>query len=122
MTTQVGSLISVSAQGAGTLNSADQNNIHGRGLKVVIDITVTGTLSMTVAIQGKDPISGKYYTMLISAALTSVATTVLTLFPGATASANVVANDQLPTIWRVQAVVGGGAPNATFTIAASLLD
>lgn len=92
-----------SAARTATTNSADLVNKWKKGVIVVIDITaVTGTPSLTLKIQGKDPASGKYYDILTSAALTAVGTTVLKVFPGATAAANQVANDLVPKTWRVR--------------------
>jgi hypothetical protein len=68
----------------------------------VVDTTVFGTGSVTVTIQGLDPTSGKYYTMLASAAIVATGTVVLTVFPGAPVG-NVSANDQLPATWRLLA-------------------
>lgn len=105
---------------AGTTN-IDQANLNCRGLHLVIDITaISGTVpTLTVTIQGKDPISGKYYDILASAALNAVATTVLKVYPGLTASANVAVNDILPREWRCKIVAGGTTPNVTATIAAN---
>lgn len=117
-----GALQTHSAAGAGTTQSADQQNINGRGLHLIIDITaVGGTPTLTVTIEGKDPTSGKYYTILASAALSSVATTILRVYPGLTASANVTVNDVLPRVWRVKSVIGGTTPQVTATIAASVV-
>jgi hypothetical protein len=104
-------------------NGADQVNPSGRGLKLVIDITaLTGTApTLTVTIQGKDPVSGKYYTILASAALAAVATTVLTVYPGLVAAANLTVNDVLPRDWRVITAIAGTAPTVTATIAASII-
>lgn len=112
----------LAAAGAGTVNSADQSNLASRGLHLVIDITaVTGTPTLTVTIQGKDAVSGKYYTILASAALSAVATTVLRVYPGLTAAANTIANDVLPKDWRVTYTVAGGTPAVTATISAALI-
>jgi hypothetical protein len=109
--------------GAGTVNGTDQINYNGRGLKLVIDVTaISGTSpTLTVTIQGKDPTSGKYFTILASAALNATATTVLTVYPGQAVAANVSANDILPRTFRVIAVVGGTGPSVTATVAASLI-
>lgn len=118
-----GALITLSASAAG-VNGADQINPSRRGLKLVIDITaITGTTpSLTVTIQGKDPVSGKYFNILASAALTATGTTVLTVYPGLTAAANVTANDVLPRNWRVISAIAGTTPAVTATIAASLVN
>lgn len=120
--TDTAALITLTAQGAGTVVSADQTNYAGRGLKLVIDITaVGGTPTCTVTLQGKDPVSGKYYTLLVSAALAAAATTVLEVYPGCIAAANLVANSTLPRTWRISAVVAGGTPSVTATMAASVI-
>lgn len=94
-----------------------------RGVKVVIDITaITGTTpSLTVTIRGRDPMSGKAYTILASAALTATGTVVLTVYPSLVAAANLVANDVLPALWDVLLTVAGTTPAVTATIAASML-
>lgn len=113
----------LSATGAGTVNGADQTNLSSRGLHLAIDITaITGTTpTLTVTIQGKDAVSGKYYTILASAALSATGTTILRVYPGLTAAANTVANDVLPRDWRVIYVVGGTTPAVTATISAALV-
>lgn len=117
-----GTVVTLTAAGAGTTNSADIVGI-GSGLHLVIDITVAGgTPTLTVTIQGKDTASGKYYTILQSAALAAVATTVLRVYPALTAAANLVANDILPRTWRVTALVGGVTPAVTATIGASMVN
>jgi hypothetical protein len=116
------SLATLAALGAGTVNSADQLNTAGHGLHLIIDITaIGGTPTLTVTIQGKDAISGKYYTILVSAALAAVATTVLRVYPGFPATANLSANDSLPRDWRISYVVAGGTPAVTATISAAIL-
>ena len=74
------------------------------GLTLVIDITANaGALgSLTVSIMAKDPASGKFVLLLASTALTAVATTVLRIFPGATAAGNAAANDQVPNDFIVR--------------------
>src|SRR5689334_18301024 len=118
-----GALITHAAASAG-VSSPDQVNAGAAGLKVVVDITALGGTSptLTVIIEGKDTASGKYFTILSSTALAAVATTVLTVYPGVAASANVAANDVLPRTWRVRTVIGGTTPAVTATIGASVVD
>lgn len=113
------SLTVLSAQGTGTVTSADQLNVNGRGLKVFINITAITAGSLTVTIQGKDVISGTYYTILASAALAATGFTVLTVYPGATTTANVSIPDNLPRTWRISSVVATGP--VTATVGASVL-
>jgi len=104
-------LLTPAAQLVGAALSADQVNRGGRGIEVVVDITTLGgtTPNYTVVIEGKDPVSGKYYPLLTSAALAAVATTVLTVYPGVTVAANLAASRPLPPTWRVTGTTGGGA-------------
>lgn len=112
-----GALVTLSAAGAGTTNSSDQTNKWGRSAKCAVDVTIAGgTPTLVVTVQGKDTASGKYYTVLASAALATVATTLLSIGPGLTASANVIVNDSLPTTWRLSALVGGVTPAVTATV------
>lgn len=104
-----------------SVNGLDQTNSNAKGLIVIVDITaITGT-SVTVTIQGKDPTSGKYYTILASAALTATGTTVMRVYPGLVASANVTANDILPRTWRV-ITTASALTVLTATIAGVMID
>lgn len=102
--------------------SPDLENLSGTAAHVVIDITaITGTTpSMTVTVEGKDPISGKYYPILVSAALAAVATTVLRIFPAATAAANLAVNDFIPAMFRVSVAIAGVTPAVTAKISVNL--
>ena len=98
--------LTMSALAAGsTVQSSTLVNQAWRGVVVVIDITALGaSATLTVTVEGYDPKANKYYTILASAALAATGTTILRVYPGLTASANAVANDILPTQWRVKAV------------------
>lgn len=111
----------VTATGATTTQTgADQTNYNGRGVKVVLDMTVVGTGSVTLTIQGKDVASGKYYTLLAGAAVTTISTNVYEIGPGLPATANVSANAQLPRTWRVL-VTANNANATTYTVGASVI-
>lgn len=101
-------------------NTPDLQNASHRGIKVVLDMTTVGTGSVTVTIQGKDAASGKYYTLLAGAAVTTNSTNVYTVFPGAPPTANVSANDQLPKTFRIL-VTANNANATTYTVGATLL-
>jgi hypothetical protein len=105
-----------SAARTATIQSADLPNNFKNGLILVIDVTAIGTApSITVAIEGKDLLSGKYYQIIISVAITAVGTTILKVFPAATAAANLVANDIIPKTWRVN-VIHANADSITYSI------
>ena len=100
--------------------SADQTNADARGVKVFVNVTNAGTGSITAAIQAKDPASGVYTTLLASAAIVANGTSVLTVYPGLPATANVSANDVLPRQWRV-AITANNANAASYSVGASLI-
>lgn len=93
---------------------------EARGVDVIIDVTAVGvTPSVVFNIEGHDATSGKWYTILASAAITATGITVLRVFPGGPATANVAANAALPRIWRL-APVHGNATTITYSAAANL--
>jgi len=110
-----------SAARIASTDSGDLVNRSARGLHLIIDMTVEpGVDTVTFTIEGKDPLSGKYYTILASAALTAVATTVLKVYPGLTVAANLVASDALPKDWRVRAT-HSGVTTTTYSVGAQLI-
>ena len=61
-----------SAARTASINSSDITNVNHRGVTVVIEATAaTLTPSVVFTIQGKDAVSGVYYTLLASAAVTA---------------------------------------------------
>lgn len=71
---------------------------HGH---VIIDVTTVTSGSITPSIQGFDPASGKWYTILTGAAISTVSTVVLKIGPAFSTAANVSVSDMLPSKWRV---------------------
>lgn len=105
-----------SAARTATTASAEQGNTGYRGGHIIIDVTaVSGSPSLTFTVQGYDATSGKTYTILASAAITSTGTTVLKVYPGLTAAANAAANDVLPDNWRVN-VTHGTSDSVTYSV------
>lgn len=103
------------------IKNSDFVKSSGMGLVVVIDVTaVTDSPSVVFTIQGKDPASSKYYTILASAAITGTGTTVLRVHPDLTAAANTVAKDMLPAVWRVSAD-HADADSITYSVGASMV-
>jgi hypothetical protein len=118
--TTEGTTFLASAARTTTQTGADMTNRGHRGIKVVVDTTVFGTGSVTLSIQGKDETSGKYYSILDSAAIVATGTKVYTVFPASTVTANVSANDQLPSTWRLL-VTANNANTQTYSVGYSLL-
>jgi hypothetical protein len=94
-------LFSSSARTA-TESSADQTNYTFRGGHIIINVTsITSSPSVVPKIEGKDPVSGNYYTILEGVAIVATGMTVLKVYPGAAAAVNAIAADVLPRTWRL---------------------
>ena len=70
----VESTLLASAARTATANSADQTNYNGKGVIVVINVTVEGAATLTLTIQGKDSISGNYYDIITGIVVYTAAT------------------------------------------------
>ncbi len=92
-----------------------------KGGHFIIDVTVGATLSITPTIDAFDPASGKWYNILTGVAITATGTTVLRVYPGVTAAANVAVSDVLPPVWRM-VMTHGNANAATYTVGVRLMD
>jgi len=104
-----------------TTNSPDIGNLGASGVHIIIDVTaVTATPSVVPTVQAKDPVSGEYYTLLVGAAITATGTTVLKVFPSATAVANLAANDIVPELFRIL-MTHGDADSITYSVSANLV-
>lgn len=113
------------ANATASANGADLTNTGSRGAVFVIKITAiagSDTPSATFTVQGKDPLSGDYYTILATAALTATGTTVLRVYPGLTASANATASDVIPNLFRVICTTGGTVTDLDATVGALLVE
>src|SRR4051812_34952086 len=99
--TDLGAIITGTAQGAGTVTSGDLNNPTCKGVRVTIDITAkSGTIDVVATIYSKDPASGKYQTLLASASLTGTGTTFLTVHTDLTDAANSIKKLPLGAVWK----------------------
>lgn len=108
-----------SAARTATTTSDTFTNLHSRRAHIIIDVTVApGVDTVTPKIEGYDAVSGKYYTLLTGAAISSTGTTVLKIGPGLAASANVSAADFLPLKWRVTMTHSAGT-SFTYSVAAN---
>jgi len=103
-----------------TTTSDDQTNSQHKGCHIIIDVTTDGGGSITPKIQGKDSTSGKYYDILVGSAISAVGTTVLKVYPALTASANAIANDIVPSKFRI-VVTHGDANSMTYSVGVSLV-
>lgn len=103
-----------------TQTGSDIINYNGLGVRLVLDVTIAGTGSVTVEIQGKDSVSAKYYTIFTGVAVTTVSTNVYTVYPGLVAVANVVVSDHLPRVWRT-VVTANNANSMTYSLGSCIL-
>lgn len=104
-----------------TQNGADTTNYNHRGLHVILDMTESASSpSVTLTVQGKDEISGKYYTILAGAAVTTTTTNIYKVYPGITAAANASASDILPRSFRI-IVTANNANTGTYSVGYSLV-
>lgn len=108
-----------SAVRAATNASADLTNFNGTGAIVTLDITVVpGVDTVQLVVEGKDAVSGKYYTLVQDAAQAGAVTRVAQVHPGVGAAAggiSVSASFVLPRVWRVR-VVHSAATNFTYSV------
>lgn len=96
-------LLSSAARTADT-NSSDQTNYNARGAMFFVNVTATSaTPSVTLNVQGKDPVSGNYFTIYTSAAFTATGQFSYQVYPGASAAGALTGAAPLtiPRTWRV---------------------
>lgn len=123
---ETGALVTLTAASTGG-NSADLSNTDWRGVNVVVNVTaITGTTpTLTVSIQGKDPVSGQYYTLVTNgSAINATGTFVFSVYPGgptSTSSPAFSTASPLPRTWRILYAIGGTTPAVTATMSASLI-
>lgn len=116
-----GPLLPSAARTAVTVNSTDQSNTGAfKGAQIVVDVSARTSGTYTATIQGKDPVSGNYFPILVGPAFAGVGTTPLTVYPGITATTNSSASANLPKTWRVS-IAGASTPIMTFSVGVILL-
>lgn len=104
-----------------TTNSADFTNYNNTGLHLVINVSaITATPSITPTIQGKDPISGTYYTVLTGLPITTTGINIIKVYPGISAVVNASASDILPRTWRLN-MAHADADSITYSVAGVLI-
>lgn len=112
--------ILASAARTATPTAVDQTNLKGRSLHIVLDVIVApNSPSIVLKIEGKDIASGKYYTILESAAVVGVSTNIYKVAPWIAAVANLAVADEIPTTWRVT-VTHGNTDSITYSIGYNL--
>ena len=128
-------MFSSSLRGADTYTSTAITNHTAKGGIFFLDITAEGgTASLDVKIQGLDQISGDWFDLgnnvmgtgayaFAQASGVTTGPTVLTVYPGLTASGNAVCSGILPAIFRAHATVAGSStPTFTFSLGVDLIE
>jgi hypothetical protein len=90
------------------------------GRWVIVTTAVTATPSVVPTIDGYDPLSRAWYTLLTGAAITATGTIVLSVYPGITVAANVSASTFLPPRWRL-VMTHADADAITYSVSALLI-
>lgn len=106
-----------SAVRSATLVGDDNKKVSGNhGLVAILNVTaVPGVDTVQLVIEGKDPVSGVYYTILSSTARVAAGTDVLRVLPGIAVTANQTASDVLPDTYRARVVHSAGT-NFTYSL------
>ncbi|HEY8892067.1 MAG TPA: hypothetical protein VIM70_17655 [Clostridium sp.] len=98
-----------------TTSSIDLNNNFGTGIRVYLNVTAVATSDITLKIEGKDPVSGSYTTILLSSSVNTISTNVYKVYPGLTAVANLVVSDFVPKTFRIT-VSHNNANSTTYSV------
>lgn len=105
-----------------TQTGTDQANTKAKGALIVLNVSAISGVAATVTLsaQGKDPVSGNYYTLFTGASITAVGTTLYQIYPASTVSSSSY-NGPLPATYRVVATMSGTSPVASFTVSSTLI-
>lgn len=111
-----------SAARTATTQSSDITNHNARGVALWLDLTVVpGVQTVTLSVEAKDPVSGKYSTIFTGAAEVATATRFYEVYPGVAETANVDAAVALPRTFRVS-VTHSGAGSFTYSVGYCLIN
>ena len=113
-----------SADRTSSSTSPVQTNYNGRGVIVSVNVTaVSGTSpTLTIAIQGIDPVSGATYAILTaSTAISATGIYTYCVYPGASGGFTQIVSAPLPRQWQVAYTIGGTTPSFTFSVGAAVV-
>ena len=114
-----------SAARTATLQSADQTCYNGTKMVVTVDISsITDTPSLTPYLQGKDSVSGNYFTIWTATAALTATGTVMYLFAlggsGSAGSYTEAVNLIVPRTWRL-GMTHADSDSATYSVSADII-
>lgn len=117
---QGGILLASAARTASVNSPAVTNVCGGQNLEVIINCSADpASASVVFTIQGFDAGSQTWFDILASAAVNATGQRILRVSPHLTASANLIAKDIVPRIFRVEAVAAD-SDSLTYSVAYSL--
>jgi len=113
--------ILASAARTATAIGADVENDDFKGVLCILDITVVpGVDTVQLVIEGKDPVSNKYFTLSQDAAQVGIGTRTVLVYPGASDGGGFISAENgvpLPETWRAR-VVHVGVGSFTYSLGA----
>ena len=95
--------------------SNDTPLTHGQ---IIVNVSARTAGSITPSIEGYDPASETWYTILTGSAISSVSQNVLQVGPNFAATANVSVNTILPAVWRI--TLTSSSANLTASVGVNL--
>jgi len=121
MNTQIVLFPSVARVTQGSVPSADIDNTEDyQSAIIVIDVTADpASASVVFTVQGKDLLSGVYYPILVTSAVTATGTKILHVGDGTADINNISVGTRLPRVWRIDAV-HADTDSITYSIGADL--
>jgi hypothetical protein len=110
---KLGTILDSQSRAAATYTTDPIHNYEAKGLRLFFDLTNVGAGpgTVTAKVQVQDPVSGNWVDLAgaVTAALNAVGTTMLTIYPGLTAAANVAVSSPLGLVWRLSVTVATNA-------------
>ena len=90
---------------------------EAQGVHFILDVTAIVSGTITFVLEGYDPASNDYYTVLQGSAISSTGTSIYKIGVGFTPVANATANDFFPAQWRIT-IDHSGSNSATYSLGA----
>lgn len=114
-------LINASSVSVGVVSTIQTNYNHRQAI-IVLDVISVGspTASVTLTINGIEPVTGYTWPILAGTAVTTVTQKIYRISPYLAAVTNVTAADMLPRSWQVVVTANNSNP-ATYLVGAILL-
>jgi hypothetical protein len=120
--------VSVEASSAKTASgnsAAAITNHSATGVQLFVNVSAASgtTPTLAVRVQVQDPVGSGWVDLpgAVTASITGVSLTLLTIYPGVTVTANSSISAPLPRTWRIAWTIGGTTPSFTFSVGAQYI-